>query len=194
MIRLLAKFLLKIAGWSVNQNLPKESDRCVMIASPHTSNWDFYFMRVAFYVLGIPMKVTIKKSWTVFPLNLFISPMGGLGIDRSPKEVGGERVSYVDAMAALIKENKKIAMIVTPEGTRSLRTSWKKGFYYTAIKAEVPITFGYLDYVKKEAGVGGVLYPTGDYDKDMRVIANFYKNINACYPEKFSVDQQYIDV
>jgi 1-acyl-sn-glycerol-3-phosphate acyltransferase len=79
-------------------------------------------------------------------------------------------------------------VLVTPEGTRSLSTKWKSGFYYVALNAGVPITLGYLDYANKVAGVGKAVYPTGDYNKDMREIMDFYKDIKGRYPEKFSVD------
>lgn len=192
MLRLLALLILKIGGWKVDKQIPKEAYRSVMTAAPHTSNWDFVWTRVAFYVLGIPMRVTIKNDWTKFPYGLLIKPMGGIGVDRSPRKPGEERLSLTDAMADLFNHHDKIAMVVTPEGSRSLRTEWKKGFYYTALKAGVPITFGYLDYSKKIAGVGNVvLYPTGDIQKDMKVVMDFYATIMPKHPKKFSLDQRY---
>jgi len=83
-------------------------------------------------------------------------------------------------------------MVVAAEGTRSLRKRWKMGFYHTALKAEVPLCFGYLDYAKKEAGIGGYIYPTGDIAADMKVIHEFYRDIKAKYPEKFSLDERYL--
>lgn len=192
MLRLLALLILKIGGWNVDKQLPKEAYRSVMTAAPHTSNWDFVWTRVAFYVLGIPMRVTIKNDWTKFPYGLLIKPMGGIGVDRSPRKPGEERLSLTDAMADIFNHHDRIAMVVTPEGSRSLRKEWKKGFYYTALKAGVPITFGYLDYSKKIAGVGNVvLYPTGNIEKDMKVVMDFYNTIAPKYPQKFSLDQRY---
>ena len=81
--------------------------------------------------------------------------------------------------------------MVTPEGTRSLRTKWKTGFYHTAAGAGVPIALGYLDYKNKEAGVGKIIYPSGDMKRDMKEIMDFYKNIPAKFPEKFSVDTEF---
>lgn len=189
----IAKFLLSLSGWTVDPKLPKEAFRSIMIASPHTSNWDLWYMRLAFFVLGIPMKFTIKREWTRFPFSLLIKPLGGLGIDRRPKTEGAPRRSYTEVMQDFFKEYDKIAMVVTPEGTRSLRTQWKTGFYYTALAANVPITFGYLDYKKKIAGVGGAIYPTGNYEKDMEKIMAFYVNIAAKHPEKFSVDKRFYE-
>lgn len=189
--KFLAKFLLSLTGWTVDYKLPDEASRCIMIASPHTTNWDLWYMRLAFYVLGIPMKFTIKKEWTRFPFSLIIKPLGGLGIDRRPKTEGAPRRSYTEVMQDFFKAHEKIAVVVTPEGSRSLRTQWKTGFYYTALAAKVPICFGYLDYKKKIAGVGGVIHPTGNYEKDMEKIMNFYVNISGKFPEKFSVDKRF---
>lgn len=186
-----ANFLLSLTGWVVDYKLPAEASRCIMIASPHTTNWDLWYMRLAFFVLGIPMKFTIKREWTRFPFGLIIKPLGGLGIDRRPKKAGDARRSYTEVMQEFFQKHDKIAVVVTPEGTRALRTQWKTGFYYTALAADVPICFGYLDYKKKIAGVGGAIHPTGNYEKDMEKIMDFYVNINAKFPESFSVDQRF---
>ena len=97
----------------------------------------------------------------------------------------------VDAIADLFDKYDKIAVVVTPEGTRALRTEWKTGFYYIAVKAKVPIALGYLDYKNKIAGVGKLVYPSGDMDKDLKEIMAFYKTIPPKHPEKFSVDLRY---
>lgn len=191
MLKLISRFLLWLSGWKVNYANFEVSQKCVMIASPHTSNWDFYFMRLAFYVLDVPMKVTIKDDWTRFPFSLIIEPMGGIGIDRGPKIPGKKRKSYIDTMAELLANNERIAMIVTPEGTRSLNTKWKKGFYYAALKANVPICFGYLDYAKKEAGVGGFVHPTENIDETMRAVMAFYSTVTPKFPEKYGLDADY---
>ena len=176
----------------MDENVPPESQRCVMIAAPHTSNWDFWYMRLSFFVMNIPMRYTVKKVLTNFPLGLIFKPLGGIGIDRRPKKNTTERRSYTDIMKEIFQNHERIAMIVTPEGTRSFRDKWKTGFYYTAMEANVPITFGYLDYKKKQAGVGGVLYPTGNFEEDMRVITAFYKDIAPKHPKLFSVDKRFL--
>jgi 1-acyl-sn-glycerol-3-phosphate acyltransferase len=188
MIYFIAKFLYWLAGWKLDNNMPKDIRRCVMVASPHTSNWDLYYARLAFVLMNIPVRFTVKKEWLRFPFNLFMKPLGAIGIDRSPKTGNTERKSMVEAMADLFKDRDELVVLVTPEGTRSLATKWKSGFYYVALKAGVPIALGFLDYANKVAGVGKVVYPTGDYNKDMREIMEFYKDIKGRYPEKFSVD------
>ena len=190
--RIIAKFILQtIMGWEVVYPIPKEAQRCVMTAAPHTSNWDGIITRLAFYILGIPVKIAIKDFWTKFPMGLIIKPFGGLGIDRSKKKPNKPRKSQVEQMADFFDQYSKIALVIAPEGTRSLRKEWKMGFYYVAKKANVPITYGYLDYANKRAGVGGPLYPTDDLEKDMKEMMNFYKDIKGKFPEKFTADVRY---
>ncbi len=189
--RLLSRFLLWIAGWEADLKIPAESDRCVMIAAPHTTNWDAYFIRLAATVMGIPLKVAIKDSWTKGLIGPFIRSMGGLGIDRTPKE-GSKRLSQTQVMAQLFDTTDDIALAIAPEGTRKKRDRWKMGFYWIAHEANVPISMGYLDYKRKVAGVHHeVVHTTGDIEKDMKVINDFYRNIVGKYPENFSVDLRY---
>lgn len=192
MFKLFIKFVLSLFGWKADPDFPKEATKCVLMAAPHTSNWDTFYLRMGLWILDIPMKFTVKDSWTKFPLGLFMKPLGALGIDRSPKKGAVARASYVDQMVDIIKSKEKIAMVVAVEGSRSLRKKWKMGFYHTAMQADVPLCFGYLDYKKKIAGIGPALYPTGDIAADMKVINEFYKTIAAKFPEKFSLDERYI--
>lgn len=187
----IATFILRLHGWKVDQVIPKESDRSVMIAAPHTTNWDFYFMMLTFWALKVPVRFTIKDNWTKFPFGLITKPIGAIAIDRKPKKPGEPRRGYVESMIDIFKRYDRIAVAVTPEGTRALRTEWKMGFYHTAVGAGVPITFGYLDFKNKRSGVGGVVHPTGDMTKDFKVINDFYRNINPKYPELWSLDQRY---
>ncbi|MEQ8706832.1 MAG: 1-acyl-sn-glycerol-3-phosphate acyltransferase [Phaeodactylibacter sp.] len=188
----LAALLLRLSGWRLNPAVPKEVEHCVIIAAPHTSNWDIYYARLAFYVMGIPLKFTIKREWMRFPLGLIIGPLGGLAIDRRPRGDSGERPSYTQLMAELLESQDKMAIMVTPEGTRGRREKWKTGFYYAALQAKAPICLGYLDYTKKEAGVGAFIYPTGDVEAELKQIMDFYRNIKGKYPDQFALDQRYV--
>ncbi len=96
-----------------------------------------------------------------------------------------------ESMIELFDFNEELVVMVTPEGTRSLVTKWKTGFYHVAVGAKVPIGLGYLDYKNKIAGVGKVVVPSGHMEKDMREIMAFYKDIQGKYPEKFSIDLDY---
>jgi 1-acyl-sn-glycerol-3-phosphate acyltransferase len=192
MINALFRLIFKLQGWKLDWNIPPEAQRCVLIGAPHTSNWDFVYMRAAFDWLKIPLRFTIKKEWLRFPLNLILEPMGALGIDRSTKKLGEPRPSMVEVMADLFSKYERLAMLITPEGTRKKNPQWKTGFYYVAQKAKVPIVCGYLDYKTKTAGMGLVIYPSDDFHADMKKIMQFYQNIQAKYPENFSIDERYL--
>ena len=189
----LAQKTLQSLGWTFNNQMPADLQQCVMIAAPHTSNWDSLYTKLAFIVMDIPVKITIKDSYTKSPFGGLIRAMGGVGIDRSPRQAGEERPSMVQAMADLFKTNPRMVMLVTPEGTRSLQPEWKSGFYHVAVAAGVPIALAYLDYAKKEAGVGKIVYPSGDMAKDLAEIMAFYAPIQGKHPENFSVDPRYHD-
>jgi 1-acyl-sn-glycerol-3-phosphate acyltransferase len=148
MLYYIAKFLYWISGWKLDNRMAKEVRKCVMIAAPHTSNWDLFYARIAFILLDIPVRFTVKKEWLRFPFNLFMKPLGAIGIDRSPKIPGQPRKSMVEAMTELFKNKDELVVMVTPEGTRKKTTKWKTGFYYVALNANVPISLGYLWTIK----------------------------------------------
>ncbi|MFD2244895.1 1-acyl-sn-glycerol-3-phosphate acyltransferase [Pontibacter ruber] len=177
--KFLSKLLFKVSGWKLVGNLTPENRRCVMVAAPHTSNWDFIYARAAFYLMEAPIRFTIKKEFMRFPFGGLLKSMGALPVDRS------KNTRMVDAMISIIKQTKgDMCVLVTPEGTRKYQPRWRMGFYHVAVGAGVPIVLGYLDYAKKEAGIGPTIYPTGDIDADMEKILAFYRTKTAKYPEQ----------
>lgn len=187
----LAEKALKLMGWETDNHWPENLSQCVMIAAPHTSNWDALYARLALKALGVNVRITIKDSYMKFPLGPFVRAMGGIGIDRRPKQAGEPRPSMVQVMTDLFKQHPELVMLVTPEGTRARQEQWKTGFYYVAVNAGVPIALAYMDYEQKKAGVGKIIHPTGNFEKDMAEIMDFYAGIQAKFPEEFSVDQRY---
>ena len=191
MFRSFCKFIFWISGWKVDTNVPPELKRCIVIAVPHTSNWDFWYAMASFTILRFPIRFTIKKEWMRFPFSIITKPAGGIAIDRSPKKADEQRISYVDAMIQLFKDNNELIVLITPEGTRSKREEWKTGFYHVAVGAGVPICLGYVDYKLKKAGIAKTIYPS-NFEKDMQEIMTFYQTVHPKFPEKFSVDTRYI--
>jgi 1-acyl-sn-glycerol-3-phosphate acyltransferase len=176
---LFSKFWFWITGWHLGSSVPAGIKKSMMIAAPHTSNWDFMFARAAFFLMDVDVKLTIKKEWTTIPiLGALVRSLGGLAVDRSKNN------SLVDGMIQLFHEHDEMVILITPEGTRSYQPKWRKGFYHAAMGAGVPILFGYLDYKNKEAGVSGPFWPTGDYEKDLEEIKAFYRTKQGRFPEK----------
>lgn len=181
MMKQLSKLILRLWGWKVVVNSIGELKKCVVIVAPHTSNMDFVVGRLAYFTLGLKVKFLIKKESFFFPLGILIKKMGGIPVDR------GKSSNLVEDVAKIFNESEDLFLTVTPEGTRKLVTRWKKGFYYIAYKANVPIALGILDYKHKVIGIGKMLYPTGNYEEDFKIIEAFYKGGHARHPEKFNL-------
>ncbi|WP_268035343.1 1-acyl-sn-glycerol-3-phosphate acyltransferase [Algoriphagus sp. PAP.12] len=183
MMKFLSRIVFWITGWSLNDNWPKGLKKAVLIAIPHTSNWDLLYARSAFYLMDIPVRFTIKKEVMVGPLGWFIKALGGIAIDRK-RIPGGRKQTYTEAMVNMLKESDELVIMVTPEGTRSAVKKWKSGFYHIALGADVPVVVGYLDYKKKEAGIGPAIYPNGDMDGQIEEMMAFGRTVTGKYPEK----------
>ncbi len=150
MLTWIFKIIFRLKGWKLIGDFPDYGKKAVIIAAPHTSNWDFVYMIAAFSLAKIPLHFTIKKEWLKFPFKRGMLKFGAVGIDRSPKVEGQPRQSMTEAMANLFNERDELVLTVTAEGTRALRTEWKTGFYYVAKAAGVPIVCSYLDYGNRE--------------------------------------------
>lgn len=182
MKKIIGKIMLNIIGWKLDNHLDlTKIDKCVLVCAPHTSNWDFYFTIAAFWQMGIPMKMFIKDAWTKPWYGFIIKALGGIGIDRSQKK------NMVEFASDLLKNEEKLYLINTPEGTRSFSEKWKTGFYYIAKEANVPILLGYCDYKKKKAGISKIVEVR---DRELKEILDemqdFYQDVTAKYPELFN--------
>ena len=180
------KLIYKLRGWKAQNCLTDDIKKCVIVVAPHTSNWDFIYGMGTTKVIHLKARFIIKKEWVKFPFKRMFLNLGALPIDRN-KPFGGEgdRVSTVDAVVQLFKENDVLRLVITPEGTRSKVEKWKTGFYYVALKANVPLALAFMNYETKQSGIAKLFYPTGDYKKDMKEIMDFYKNIKGKNPENF---------
>jgi len=177
---IIGKTILSILGWKSKYPKEFQTDKFVIIAAPHTSNWDLVFALAIFWKMKIPVKYFIKDSFTKPPHGWFFKMMGAIGVDR--KKTG----NLVHHAAATIKKMDHIALMVPAEGTRSFVKKWKTGFYHIAKKADVPVALGYLDYTNKIAGVGDLVYLTDNFENDMQIIEAFYQNIDGKHPEKYN--------
>ena len=176
MKRLLGRFLLWLGGWKPSGD-PPPADKYVLIAAPHTTNWDGYWMIALIFYFDLPIKWVGKHTLFQGPLGWLMRWTGGLPVDRR---------SSNDAVAQLadrFAQHERIAITLAPEGTRSRRDHWKSGFYYLAKRANVPIALGFLDYEKCEGGFGGLLWPSDDPKADMDVIRAFYEQKTGRNPE-----------
>lgn len=152
--------------------------------APHTSNWDFILGWLGYNILGLKSKYLIKKEAFFFPLGILVRKLGGIPVDR------GKSNNIILTISEMFLEKENLILTVTPEGTRSLNHTWKKGFYTIALHAKVPLVLGFLDYKKKLGGLGPMFEVTGDFEKDMKFIESFYHDKVARYPEKFNLSPE----
>jgi 1-acyl-sn-glycerol-3-phosphate acyltransferase len=175
MMKWLSLAFLRVTGWKAEGDKPT-AKKYVLIAAPHTTNWDF------FYVLAFARLYDIKISW-IGKHTLFRWPFGGL-----MRRLGGvsvrrhERANVVADMARAFARAESLTLIVPAEGTRSWVPYWKSGFYHIANTARVPIVMGYLDYKRKRGGFGPAIMPTGNLRYDMDRIRAFYADKIGKYP------------
>lgn len=185
MLRLIFKLLFKLKGWTIENAFPKESQHCIMVGAPHTSNWDLVFTVASLSLLKIPMRFTIKKEWLKPPVGWFIKPLGAIGINRQ-KPGTGSKEGKVHEIASLFKKHERLALVITPEGTRAKSTKIKSGFYHIAKEANVPIALAYLNYRDKKAGIAKIIYPEKDFESTLQHLKDFYEKVPAKFPENNS--------
>ena len=174
-----SRMALRLTGWRVVGGAPTVP-KYVLIAAPHTSNWDFPVALMVCFALRLRVYWMGKDS--LFPplLGGVMRWLGGIPVNRA--RAGNLVQATVDAY----NSNARLIVIVPPEGTRSKVTQWKTGFYYIAQGAGVPIALGYLDFRKKEAGLSRMFQPSGDIVADMVEIQAFYAGISGKNPGKFN--------
>ncbi len=176
LLRGVAFLWLKIFRWRLRGELPSRH-RFVLIAAPHTSNWDLPIMLCA--ALLFRMKLYWMGKDAIFrpPFAGIVRWLGGIPIDRSASN------NLVAQSVALFGAQENLVVVVPPEGTRQKVRHWKTGFYYIALGAQVPIVMGFLDYKHKLAGFGPTVIPTGDIEADMQAIRAFYAGITGKHPD-----------
>ncbi|MCX5818760.1 MAG: lysophospholipid acyltransferase family protein [Deltaproteobacteria bacterium] len=176
-MRGLALLILKICGWRREGKLP-DIPKYIMIAAPHTSNWDLLFtMAVA---LAFRLKICWMGKHTLFrrPFGPLLCLLGGIPIDRTKSR------DTVAQIVQAFRERARMVMIISPEGTRKKVKVWKTGFYHIARGADVPVLLAFLDYMKKVGGFGPLIYLSESLEADMAVIRSFYATVTPRHPEK----------
>ncbi len=173
----LGRLLLTLAGWRV-QIPAYPGPKFILIAAPHTSNWDLYFMMACGWTMGLSVSWIGKDSLFRFPMGLLMRWLDGIPVDRSRHN------NQVQAAAAIFAERNALILAVAPEGTRSKAEYWHSGFYYMALGAKVPIGLGFLDYGKKVGGILGFFNPSGDLKADMAHFRQAYRDIRGKFPDQ----------
>ena len=157
-----------------------DAPKCVIIAAPHTSNWDAVLMLAMAAVYQIDISWMVKHTVIEHRLGGLVRRLGGIPVDRR------SRNDVVSQMVDEFARRDAFLLAIPPEGTRKHAPYWKSGFYYIALRAKVPICLGFLDYGRKVGGLGPLMTPTGDLERDLETLRAFYGNMKGKHPENFS--------
>ena len=183
MLNKLCRWLLyKQMGWTKNITVD-HPDKYIICLAPHTSNWDFILGQIYSCSENIRINFLMKKEWFFWPLGNLFRKLGGIPVNRSKHN------SMTDFLADTAKRNDTFRLCITPEGTRSLNPEWKKGFYYIAMKAEIPILLYGIDYKKRLIECTRSIIPTGDIKQDMKEIKLYFKDFKGKKPELFTIGE-----
>ncbi len=182
-MKAICKYILTgVLGWKIKGEFP-DIKKSVSIFAPHTSYWDGFYGKLFMMSTDVRYKFLSKKEFFKFPLKYFFKAFGSIPVEKNKE--------YINQIADLFQTNNELHIILSPEGQIPITDHWKKGFYYMAARANVPIIVGYIDYKKKEIGIKGVITETADLKKTMITIGNMYKDVSAKNPEFFSLDKRF---
>lgn len=176
----ICKWLFQVLGWSYIVTVP-DYKKCILCVAPHTSNWDFFYGKLFYMMQGKWAMFLMKKELFVGPLGWFFRRMGGIPVDRSHK------THLTDKLAEMAKQATCFQLTVTPEGTRSLNANWKVGFYFIALKANLPILLYGIDYKYKRIVCTKEIIPSGNLEEDLQTIKKYYESFHGKHPEQFTV-------
>lgn len=171
----LARWFLRLTGWKMSGPRP-DTERAVVIAAPHTSNWDFPYMLAFAAVYDMDVQWMAKHVLFYPPMGWVMRALGGTPIVRHRSG------NVVAGMVQAFSENEELLLLVPTEGTRSRVDFWKSGFYHIAHQAGVPIVPSFLDWPTKTAGFGVPQMTSGDVGKDMDHFREYYANKMGRFP------------
>ncbi len=178
-MKYLCRFLLyKLLGWrkEVSVQIP---DKCIVALAPHTSNWDFVMGQLYSCAEDFRCQFMMKKEWFAFPLGGLMRRLGGIPVERS------KHTSLTDQLAQVAVKSEHFSLCITPEGTRKPVEEWKRGFYYIALKAEIPILLFGLDYGRKRIVCNKIVVPDGRVEEQMREIRDYFKDFKGKKPTNY---------
>jgi 1-acyl-sn-glycerol-3-phosphate acyltransferase len=167
LLHYLARGILRLIRWDMEGALP-DLPKMVLIAVPHTTNWDGLLLFLAMPYFRVRLRWMGKASLFWPPLGWLLRALGGIPIDRKAPQ------GAVRQLVVAFDRSERLALLITPEGTRKQVTRWKSGFYYIAQQAGVPVLLVYVDHARHTVGIGPAFNPSGDLEADLAQIQAFY--------------------
>jgi 1-acyl-sn-glycerol-3-phosphate acyltransferase len=174
-VKKIANALLKVSGWEVVGEVP-DIDKAVYVAAPHTSNWDGFWLIVGKTVLDLEARFLAKHTAFWWPLGAILKWFGAIPVDRS------RGAGVVQQLTDMFADVERLNLALAPEGTRNWTQYWKSGFYRIALDADVPMVLCFIDYDARKMGIGDVFKPSGDVEKDLKYLRDFYRPFMPRHP------------
>ena len=176
-LRSASRWILARTGWTIDGDPPPDPV-IMMIAAPHTSNWDFPLMLLLTWATDVEPHFLMKKEAFRGPTGRLMRRLGGVAVDRRSPQ------GMVEGLVAKAGTSKRLSLVIAPEGTRTRKEYWKSGFYRIAQQADLPVCLGYCDAQNRRMGFGPVIHLTGDVGADMDVIREFYSDVRGVRPQR----------
>ena len=172
--RTLGRMLMQFSGWQFEGVLP-DVPKIVIAVAPHTTNWDFVIGVAVLWALDI--KISFLGKHTLFRgvFGTWMRSIGGIPVDRDSTH------GVVGDVIQAFRQSERMVLALAPEGTRQLDKGFKKGFLHIAHGASVPVLLAYFDFSRKVVGFGPLLVTSGDVERDMKFVLNFYRLIRGKY-------------
>ena len=174
--------ILRTMGWELVGEFP-DIKKSITIFAPHTAHIDAFYGKLTFMEFGIKYRFLSKKELFFFPMNMIMKTFGSIAV----RGVKGKNAIY--QIVDLLNNSEELHIVMSPEGQIARITEWNKGFYYMALKSNVPIVVTYLDYEKKELGVKGVINDLKDYKMVLKQINEMYKDVSGKAPNGFALER-----
>jgi 1-acyl-sn-glycerol-3-phosphate acyltransferase len=175
--RVISQLILKVMGWKT-RTISLDFPKFILIGAHHTSNWDFIIGYLVMTAIGLNFRFVGKHTLFRWPLGSLMRRLGGIAVNRSLS------TNFVEQVVSHFQEQEQLIVAIAPEGTRRQTDYWRSGFYYIALQANVPVVLGFLDYRTKTGGLGAMFYPSGNLEKDLELVREFYAGIHGKHPEK----------
>ena len=156
-------------------------EKCIIALAPHTSNWDFVIGNLYSRAKGFHADFLMKKEWFFWPMGIFMRALGGIPVYRS------KQMHSTDIIAEQAMKADTFRLCITPEGTRKAQKEWKKGFYYIALKADLPILLYGLDFERRQIICTKTIIPNGDIEGQMAEIKAYFASFKGLHPQKFVI-------
>ena len=176
-LRKIGRFGINISGWTIKGQVPDE-ERVVIIAAPHTSNWDFILAMLAIFGLNIKLRWLVKNSIFKPGFKIFFEWLGGIPVYRDNPS------TLIENVVDIVKKEKSIVIAMTPEGTRKKVKRWKTGFLRIAKQTQSKILLISIDAPTKSIEIGKIFNPSGDSEKDLEFIQKYYTSFRGINPQK----------